>query len=118
MTEKKSKDETSIIYLTPEELSRRLSDYLKDDFKNQVENILSKRENELGKRITFEQTMKLMDVSRHTLSRFCSEGKIRFTSLQKNNPKSKKFFKREDIEEFWNNNRTNTINEIRNSDES
>ena len=77
-----------------------------------VQSIEKKKDNEKKKPLSKTQAAEFLGIHTSTLSKLISRGEIPFISLNPDNKMSVKKFYRKDLEEFLQNNRTKTINEI------
>mgnify|MGYP001466186648 CR=1 FL=1 len=78
-----------------------------------VDSIEQKAKNKLLKPLTLAEAADFLCISRPSMSKLISQGEINFTSMNPDNPKSKKMFDREDLIAWRNSKKTKTISEIR-----
>ena len=78
-----------------------------------VDSIEQKAKNKLLKPLTLAEAADFLCISRPSMSKLISQGEINFTSMNPDNPKSKKMFDREDLIAWRESKKTKTISEIR-----
>ncbi len=78
-----------------------------------VEAIEQKAKNKLLKPLTLAEAADFLCISRPSMSKLISKAEIYWTSMNPENPKSKKMFDREDLIAWRNSKKTKTISEIR-----
>lgn len=78
-----------------------------------VEAIEQKAKNKQAKAMSLAEAADFLSISRASMSKLISQGEIHFTSMNPENPKSKKMFDRADLIAWRNSKKTKTISEIR-----
>ena len=104
-----------MIDYSPSELAygvfQNLSPLIEEKFKQ----ILTEKEDENASPLSMEESANWLGVSRTTFSKLVSNGELKFTSLDPDNPKTKKYFLKSDLKDWLTQNQTKTINEIKSS---
>ena len=95
------------------QLAKDVSTHLQPAILKIVENIEKKKANENEKPLTMAQACEYLGISRVTFSQLVGKGQINFHSMNLNNPRAKKLFKREDLRAYLDRNRSKTINELK-----
>mgnify|MGYP001239363392 FL=1 len=106
-------DKKSILYYTPDELKQELISGLVPEIRQYIEDE-RQIERSKARKLNFEQACDHLSISRSTLSGLIAKGEIASISLNPDNPRSKKFFMTEDLDEWLESKRQMSIRDIKN----
>lgn len=106
-------DKRSILYYTPEELKQELIKGLVPEIKQYIDDE-RQIERSKSRKLNFEQACDHLNISRSTLSSLIGKGEISCIPLNPDNPRSKKFFMTEDLDEWIESKRQMSIRDIKN----
>ena len=79
-----------------------------------VESIEKKKQSQFEKPLTIAEASDYLNISRTTFSKLIQTGEIKYVSMNPENPKSKKLFSREDLNDWKTLKKSQTIQELRN----
>ncbi len=107
-------DKKSILYYTPDELKQELISGLVPEIRQYIEDE-RQIERSKSRKLNFEQACDHLSISRTTLSKLIGKGEVTFIALNPNNPRSKKFFKTDELDKWLESKRRLSIRDIKNS---
>ena len=100
---------------SPKEIASELAPKIKEAVLQIHKEIEEKNSNEYKKPISMTEASRYVGIGRTLFSKIVNQGLIPFHSLNPNNPKAKKLFYRDDLQNWVKSNRIKTINEIKNA---
>ena len=104
---------TFFLNYSAEELAYQVSERLKEHTKEQVNYILNKRKQYIEAPLKMEEVCKELGISRPTLSKWIRLGKLKYISMNPDNPKSVKYIDRKDLNEFLDNHKSKSIEQLK-----
>lgn len=108
-----NKNKSTLITLDSEQISKEIAEHQESKIKKFFFDVLEKIKKDDDKPMSYDKACDFLDVSKTTLGKWVNEGLIPYTSVDPENPKSKKFFQKKDILEFLDRYKTHTRDEIR-----
>ena len=101
------------IEFSEEELAKGVAHYLKPFIGEEVQSILSRKQEDESQPMTMAEACKWLGICRATFSKLVGKGEIKFTSLNPNNPRAGKYFQVQDLRSWLEANKTKSINDIK-----
>lgn len=102
-----------LLNLTGEQIARDVAKNLEPLIEKQVNRVLDLKKEDEESPLTMSEAADFLVLSRTTFSKLVGKGEIHFTSLNRDNPKAKKFFRKKDLKAWMERNRSKTIDELK-----
>lgn len=106
-------DNNSFINYSPEKLGQIVAAEIKSELEATFNQILDSKAEEDERPLTMSQAADFLKISRTTFSKIINRGEIVFKSLNPDNPKAKKLFKKKDLRAYLESNKSMTIEELK-----
>ena len=100
---------------TQKELAKDLANNLEPLIERQVEKLLDRKSEDEERPSSMSEASDFLDLSRTTFSKLVGKGEIPYKSLNPENPKAKKLFLKKDLRQWILNNRSKTVQELKNA---
>ena len=101
--------------LTEEQLAQGVAHYIAPFIKEQINSILSQKKEDESKPLSMADAADWLTISRTLFSKYVGEGRIPYTSRNRDNPKEKKYFQISDLREWLEQNKSKTIVQLKNA---
>ena len=101
------------IEFSEEELAKGVAHYLKPFIGEEVQSILSRKQEDESKPLTMAEACKWLGICRATFSKLVGKGEIKYSSLNPENPRAGKHFQVQDLRDWLESKKTKSINDIK-----
>ena len=109
----RNQSKKGFIEFSEEELAKGVAHYLKPFIGEEVQSILSRKQEDESQPMTMAEACKWLGICRATFSKLVGKGEIEYSSLDRNNPRAGKYFQVQDLREWLEANKTKSINDIK-----
>ena len=106
-------NKSTLATLDSSQLAKEIAEFEESNIKKFFFDALEKLKKDDDKPMSYDKACDFLSVSKTTLGKWVNEGLIPYTSVDPENPKSKKFFQKKDILAFLDRYKTKSIDEIR-----